>query len=99
MSSPAESQLPSPAIQRDRARLLAFCERWNRKLHFYCGLFFIFFLWLFAFTGLFLNPPNWTFHESWLNRHETKFQLPIVPPAAEFTSDLDQAHDLMRQMS
>lgn len=99
MSSPAESQPPSPATLRDSARLLAVCERWNRKLHFYSGLFLIVFLWLFAFTGLLLNHPNWTFHESWRNRHETKFQLPIVPPAAGLTSDLDQARDLMRQMS
>jgi len=99
MSSPAESQPPSPATPRDRARLLAVCERWNRKLHFYSGLFLLIFLWLFAFTGLLLNHPTWTFHESWKNRHETKYQLPIVPPAAGLTSDLDQAHDLMRQMS
>jgi uncharacterized protein len=99
MSSPAESPPPSPATLGGGARLLAVCERWNRKLHFYCGLFLIVFLWLFAFTGLLLNHPNWTFHESWRNRHETKYQLPIVPPAAGLTGDLDQARDLMRQMS
>jgi len=98
MSSPTETQPPSPGAPRDRASLLAVCERWNRKLHFYSGLFLIVFLWLFAFTGLLLNHPTWTFHESWQNRHETKYQLPIVPPAAGLTSDLDQAHDLMRQM-
>jgi len=99
MSSPAESQPASPAPLRDSARLFAVCERWNRKLHFYTGLFLIVFLWLFAFTGLLLNHPNWTFHESWRNRHETKFQLPIEPPAAGLVGDLDQARDLMRQMS
>src|SRR6266404_1607604 len=46
MSSPAESQPSSPATLRDSARLLAVCERWNRKLHFYSGLFLIVFLWL-----------------------------------------------------
>lgn len=99
MSSPAESQIPSSASHRGRARLLAACERWNRKLHFYAGLFFLFFVWLFALTGLFLNHPNWTFHESWLNRHETNYVCSIVPPAAGLTGDLEQAHDLMRQMS
>jgi hypothetical protein len=98
MSSPAESQPASPATPRTRGRLLAVCERWNRKLHFYSGLFLIVFLWLFAFTGLLLNHPNWTFHESWRNRHETKYQLPIVAPGAGLTGDLDQARDLMRQM-
>src|SRR4029079_4833360 len=98
MSSPAEPQPPSPATLRDRASLLAVCERWNRKLHFYSGLFLLVFLWLFAFTGLLLNHPKWTLQESWLNRHETKYKLPIVPPAAGLTGDLEQAHDLMRQM-
>ena len=98
MSSPTEIEPPSPAPPRYRANLLAVCERWNRKLHFYSGLFLLVFLWLFAFTGLLLNHPTWAFHESWKNRHETKYQLPIVPPAAGLTSDLDQAHDLMRQM-
>jgi hypothetical protein len=99
MSSPAETNPSSPAAPRDRANLLAICERWNRKLHFYSGLFLIVFLWLFAVTGLLLNHPNWTFHESWRNRTETTFQLPIVAPAPALTSDLDQARDLMRQMS
>src|SRR5262245_52739948 len=98
MSSPAESQAPSPGTPRDRGRLLAVCERWNRKLHFYSGLFLLFFLWLFAFTGLLLNHPTWIFHESWRNRHETIYQLPIVSPAAGLTGDLEQARDLMRQM-
>jgi hypothetical protein len=99
MSSLTKSQPPSAATPRPRANLLATCERWNRKLHFYSGLFLIVFLWLFAFTGLLLNHPNWTFHESWRNRHETKYQLPIIPPRPELTTDLDQARDLMRQMS
>jgi hypothetical protein len=99
MSSPAETQPASPISSRDRGSALLVCERWNRKLHFYTGLFLLFFLWLFAISGLLLNHPNWTFHESWLNRTETKFTLPIIPPAAALTGDLEQAHDLMRQMS
>jgi hypothetical protein len=88
-----------PATGRGRAGLRAFCERWNRKLHFYSGLFLLVFLWLFAFSGLLLNHPTWTFQESWLNRRETKYKLPIVPPGAGLTGDFEQAHDLMRQMS
>ena len=34
----------SPAASHLRVRL----ERWNRKLHYYAGLFLLFFLWLFA---------------------------------------------------
>ena len=91
MSSPAEAQPAGETPRRSSARVMAFCERWNRKLHF--------FVWLFALTGLLLNHPNWTFHESWLNRQEAQFQRPIVPPAPTLTGDLEQAHDLMRQMS
>ncbi len=98
MSSPANPPSP-PAIPSDPAKLKAVCERWNRKLHFYSGLFLMVFLWLFAFTGLILNHPEWTFHESWRNRHETNLTFSIVRPAPELTSDLQQAHDLMRQMS
>jgi len=39
-------------------RFRASSERWNRKLHFYTGLFLLFFLWLFAFSGLLLNHPT-----------------------------------------
>jgi hypothetical protein len=34
-------------------------ERWNRKLHYYLGLYFLFFLWLFSATGLMLNHQQW----------------------------------------
>lgn len=32
---------------------------WNRRTHFYLGLYFLFFAWLFVFTGLLLNHPRW----------------------------------------
>jgi hypothetical protein len=80
------------------ARLWARFERWNRKLHFYSGLFLIFFLWLFAFTGLLLNHPTWMFHEHWKNRTETTSERPIAPPGPDAIDDLAQAHDIMRQL-
>ena len=58
----------SPKAPRFRAGV----ERWNRKLHFYFGLFLLFFTWLFAFTGLLLNHPTWSFAESWTNRKDRK---------------------------
>ncbi|GIX05972.1 MAG: hypothetical protein KatS3mg115_0375 [Candidatus Poribacteria bacterium] len=36
-----------------------FVRLWTRKLHFYVGLYFLFFLWLFALSGLSLNRPGW----------------------------------------
>jgi hypothetical protein len=73
-------------------------ERWNRKLHFYAGLFLIFFLWLFALSGLLLNHPAWTFHEHWKNRKETNYERPISTPRPDAVEDLDQARDIMRQL-
>jgi hypothetical protein len=34
-------------------------ELWNRRLHYYLGLYFLFFLWLFSLTGLMLNHQQW----------------------------------------
>jgi hypothetical protein len=73
-------------------------ERWNRKLHFYSGLFLMFFLWLFALSGLLLNHPAWTFHEHWKNRKETNYQRAITAPRPEAVGDLDQARDIMKQL-
>src|ERR1700722_4322250 len=69
---------------------------WNRKLHYYLGLYFLFFLWLFALTGLLLNHPAWTFAEFWTNRKQSVFERQIQPPRNG--GDLDQARDLMRQL-
>ena len=96
MSSATEPLVP--AKSKNGARFRDGFERWNRKLHFYTGLFLIFFLWLFAFTGLLLNHPKWTFQESWTNRHETHYERAIKAPAPDATGDLAQAQDIMRQL-
>ncbi len=64
----------SSASSRWRVRL----ERGNRKLHYYAGLFLLFFLWLFAVTGLVLNHPTWNFAESWSKRTETNSERAIT---------------------
>jgi len=61
-------------------RVLDIFEVWNRRLHFYIGLYLLFFLWLFAFTGLLLNHPGWTFAEFWPTRKQTAFERAITPP-------------------
>jgi len=71
-------------------------EVWNRKLHYYIGLFLLFFLWLFAFTGLLINHPSWRFSEFWPNRKQADLVQRIEPPPAG--SDLAQAKDIMRQL-
>lgn len=72
--------------------------RWNRKLHYYAGLFLLFFVWLFAFSGLLLNHPKWRFDESWNNRKETNADLEITPPGPDLKGDLGQAREIMRQL-
>jgi len=96
MSSAVKPAVPAAAKNGDRLR--AGFERWNRKLHFYSGLFLIFFLWLFAFTGLLLNHPTWTFHEYWTNRKQVNYEREIAAPGPDVTGDLGQARDLMRQL-
>jgi len=71
-------------------------DLWNRKLHYYLGLYFLFFLWLFAFTGLLLNHPGWTFAEFWPNRRQSGFERQIQAPPPG--GDLERARDLMRQL-
>jgi hypothetical protein len=61
-------------------------------------LFLIFFLWLFAFTGLLLNHPTWAFHEFWQNRKQTSYERDIAAPEPNANGDLGQARDIMRQL-
>ena len=79
-----------------RRRLAMTLASWNRKLHYYLGLYFLFFIWLFAFSGLLLNNSSWKFAEFWGSRKEVKYERSIAPPAAG--SGLVQARDLMRQL-
>lgn len=53
-------------------------QRLNRKTHIYLGLFFLLFVWLFAFSGLILNHGGWKFASFWEEREETteEFHLP-----------------------
>src|SRR5438067_6498631 len=73
-------------------------KRWNRKLHFYAGLFLLFFVWLFAFSGLILNHPTWSFAESWTNRKERNYEKEIKVPGPEVKGDLAQAREILRQL-
>ncbi|HXT41954.1 MAG TPA: hypothetical protein VN887_18235 [Candidatus Angelobacter sp.] len=94
MPSATEPTGKSPRAARFRAGF----ERWNRKLHFYAGLFLLFFLWLFAFSGLLLNHPTWSFHESWSNRKDMNYEREIAPLGPEVKGDLAQAREILRQL-
>lgn len=71
-------------------------ERWNRRIHFYLGLYLLFFVWLFAFTGLLLNHSSWKFAEFWPQRQQTRYEKPIHRPTEG--PDLAQAQDILRQL-
>jgi hypothetical protein len=96
MPSVTEPRVPgtSPTVPRIRAGF----ERWNRKLHSYAGLFLVFFMWLFALSGLVLNHPSWSFAESWNNRKETNYEREITAPGPEVKGDLGQAREILRQL-
>lgn len=70
---------------------------WNRKGHYCLGLCLRFFLWLFCFTGIILNHPQWTFAEFWPQRIQTNYTR-AIQPAAPDAGDLAQAQDIMRQL-
>lgn len=70
-------------------------EIWNRRGHYYLGLYFLFFLWLFAFTGLLLNH-GWQFADFWPTRTVSKFERDVRIPATG--TELDRAQQLMAQL-
>ena len=69
---------------------------WNRRLHYFLGLYLLFFCWLFVFTGLLLNHSRWQFAQFWPNRVQTttehQFQVPLA------TTDGERARELMQQL-
>jgi len=69
---------------------------WNRRLHFYLGLYLLFFIWLFAFTGLLLNHPRWQFAQFWPNRVQRTAEATIAAVTA--ANDTDRARDVMEQL-
>ncbi len=69
---------------------------WNRKIHIYLGLYFLFFLWLFSFSGLLLNHPHWAFAQSWPSRTETSSVHSIQAPTARESPA--RAEELLAQL-
>jgi hypothetical protein len=96
MPSATEPMRPGKLPKGPRFR--AALEHWNRKLHYYAGLFLLFFMWLFAFSGLVLNHPTWSFAESWNNRKERNYDKEMTVPGPEVKGDLGQAREILRQL-
>jgi hypothetical protein len=92
MPLPADTVRPSKSSSR---RVIDTVKVWNRKSHYYLGLYFLLFLWLFAFTGLLLNH-SWKFAEFWPDRTVSTYEREIEVPASG--SDLDRARGILRQL-
>lgn len=69
---------------------------WNRRLHYFLGLYLLFFCWLFVFTGLLLNHSRWQFAQFWPNRIQSTTEHPFQ--VREVGTDFERARDLMRQL-
>src|SRR5882672_10090472 len=95
---PSATEPIAPVQPSKGPRFRAGFERWNRKLHYYAGLFLLFFMWLFAVTGLVLNHPTWSFAESWTKRTDTNSERAITALGPELRGDLAQAREIMRQL-
>ena len=78
------------------AKGLVTFETWNRKVHYYLGLFFLFFLWLFSLTGLLLNHGQWSMAQAANQRKETRYEIPVRPSNGD--TDLARAREMMRQL-
>jgi hypothetical protein len=91
MESPAEARFIESRGRGSRDRFAV----WNRKGHYYLGLYFLFFLWLFALTGLLLNH-SWRFAEFWPTRKVSKLERQVQVPTV--THDLARAREIMRQL-
>lgn len=70
---------------------------WNRRLHYYLGLYFLFFLLLFSITGLLLNHPRWAISGFSDRPTPRRVESPIAYPAGN--TDLARARNVMRQLN
>lgn len=71
-------------------------ETWNRTFHFYLGLYFLFFLWLFSLSGLMLNHGQWRVSLAANGRTEQRSERSIQPPVG--ATETDRARHVMLQL-
>jgi len=69
---------------------------WNRRGHYYVGLYLLVFLWFFSISGLVLNHASWSAAQFWKLRKESVVERAIQVPHT--SSDAGIARDLMRQL-
>jgi hypothetical protein len=72
-------------------------EVWNRKLHYYVGLYLLLFVWVFSVSGLIINHPGWTFASTfWDTRKQEKYQKHLQPVSG--ATDLERARGILAQL-
>lgn len=84
-----------PLRDASRSRLAEVFVVWNRRLHYYLGLYLLLACWLFALTGILLNHPKWEFAQFWPNRIQTRSERTFTGPVG--ATDLERARALMQQ--
>ena len=70
--------------------------KWNARTHYYLGLYFLFFIWLFAITGLLLNHGMWGMADFQRSRTTSKSEHRVI--LSRSGTPLTEARDLMRQL-
>ena len=91
------SQLENVALpERSERGATAVFLVWNRRVHYFLGLYLLFFTWLFVLTGLLLNHPRWQFAQFWPNRVQTTTEQPVNVPST--SPDAERARAVMRQL-
>ena len=91
------SQVDSVAsLERPERDVAAAFLVWNRRVHYYLGLYLLFFCWLFAFTGLLLNHSRWQFAQFWPNRVQRASEHQVTLPTGG--TPLERAREVMGQL-
>lgn len=70
-------------------------ERWNRRLHYLLGLYFLLFIWLFSLTGLLLNHPRWRLSRIPNDANPVYERMIEIPGGPSQTA---QTQDIRRQL-
>ena len=70
--------------------------KWNARAHYYLGLYFLFFIWLFAITGLLLNHGMWGMADFQRSRTTSKSDHRVT--LSKSGTPLTDARDVMHQL-
>ena len=82
-----------PGANRQTRPIASKLRRWNRKIHILVGLYLLFFLWLFALTGLFMNHVEWF---RGIQPEREQLSRSIEEPTG--SGPLERTRDLMQQL-